>query len=150
MQVNGARNKLRSMWECYDKFYKEEYLPRHSKVTNRVGHYIGTTSGVVAGVSTACTDYWELALPIAFGVTYSILLPSHRFLERNTAATIVGIKKLFNGNGREFLEGLKFTLLSIPSDLRMCVDAATFKLKPKLQELNLDPANNPNDLKEQG
>ena len=149
MQVTGVRNKLRSMWECYDKFYREEYLPRHSKVANRVGHYIGTSCGVATGIGTAFTDSWELALPLALGVTYSILLPSHRFLEKNTAATLIGIKKLFNGNGGEFLQGMKFTLLSIPSDLRMCVDAATFKLKPKLQALNLDPANNQNNLKEQ-
>lgn len=103
---------FKDFWPHYLELHKEPKVLKH--------HVIGTATGLASGVTTsAATATYSIAsdhlmllpasalvfLATLAGVTYSILIPSHKKYGENKAAT---------------LESFKHALWSVRGDFKMC------------------------------
>jgi len=103
-----------SRWGEFDDYYKEVYLPRHTKLSTRLCHFTGvafTFWWVVVAVLASSIWATVLMLLVAPFVVYPFAIPSHYIFEKNRPA-------LFDGH----------PIYAKLSDFRMCFDLAIGKL----------------------
>lgn len=111
MNLSDSENRLKSFEEFWPFYVRE-----HSQPTNRLLHFIGSTSALGCLVAAFIIGNWSF-VPLSLVIGYGFAWFGHFFIEQNKPATF------------------KYPLWSLCADWKMWALMLTFRMEPEVRRV---------------